>query len=372
MQCSRILPRVLLFFSGFILLLHAFNASAYNRLDALDAMGSIKSSWQGVNAEIWINDLRGMQDGGVLVGDPVDIKASASEAGYLLFILIDAKGAVSIFRPSSGTANTRASFAGLVQDEPVGEQFLYSVVSKTPFPSGDSVIAVDPGTMVTLPGDERSVKQWADALNLYAAGNSVAISQPFSYFVDSDTAVQTRGMKIGLKTVTSSGDNQRPPQKVVTESETLAESTAEVAEPKPTTPAATQQQPVAGGDVAASGADASLRLDIRFALNESRITSDGKQQLDVLGDAIISRIAVNQMPTLMVEGHTDSTGEAGYNELLSQQRADAVKQYLMNEFSIPADLLRTEGWGEARPVDSNATAAGRKNNRRVELKRAVQ
>ena len=69
--------------------------------------------------------------------------------------------------------------------------------------------------------------------------------------------------------------------------------------------------------------------------------------------------------TTVIEGHTDSIGAASYNMKLSQQRAEAVKQELVSKYGVNPNRLRTQGFGETRPVDTNATSEGRYNNRRV-------
>lgn len=69
----------------------------------------------------------------------------------------------------------------------------------------------------------------------------------------------------------------------------------------------------------------------------------------------------------LLAGHTDSIGSAAYNKGLSRQRAVAVKVYLMKEFGIAAQRLQPRGYGEERPVASNATEVGRQENRRVEI-----
>ncbi len=68
-----------------------------------------------------------------------------------------------------------------------------------------------------------------------------------------------------------------------------------------------------------------------------------------------------------VMGHTDSTGDAGYNQQLSTRRANAVAAYIQSQGVMPARIL-TRGFGEQYPVADNATAAGRQANRRVELR----
>lgn len=70
-------------------------------------------------------------------------------------------------------------------------------------------------------------------------------------------------------------------------------------------------------------------------------------------------------------GHTDSDGNELSNLKLSQARAEAVRTYLINQ-GVAADRLVAVGFGEAMPVESNATAQGKANNRRVEFLIAKQ
>ena len=68
-----------------------------------------------------------------------------------------------------------------------------------------------------------------------------------------------------------------------------------------------------------------------------------------------------------VMGFADSRGDKGYNKELSEKRAEAVKSYLVAKGKIEAARVSVEPMGEAQPVASNATAAGRQENRRVEI-----
>lgn len=75
-----------------------------------------------------------------------------------------------------------------------------------------------------------------------------------------------------------------------------------------------------------------------------------------------------QYPTakFSIEGHTDSTGSSKMNQKLSENRANTVKDYLV-ENGIAADRLTAAGFGSTKPIDSNATRKGKANNRRVEV-----
>lgn len=68
-----------------------------------------------------------------------------------------------------------------------------------------------------------------------------------------------------------------------------------------------------------------------------------------------------------VEGHTDNVGASSYNEKLSLQRATAVAEIMVDKYNIPPENMFIEGYGESRPIDSNETAEGRSNNRRVDI-----
>ena len=68
----------------------------------------------------------------------------------------------------------------------------------------------------------------------------------------------------------------------------------------------------------------------------------------------------------VVEGHTDSTGSDKINNELSQKRADAVRDYLI-ENGFPAENIKAKGYGSSKPIGDNNTNKGRQANRRVEI-----
>ncbi len=103
---------------------------------------------------------------------------------------------------------------------------------------------------------------------------------------------------------------------------------------------------------------------VNFGSGAARLLPESMQVLDsVAGDLLDN-------PDLAIEvgGHTDNTGSAATNRRLSQQRADAVRAYLIGK-GIPGARLTAVGYGPDRPIASNRTEAGRAANRRVELKK---
>jgi len=99
-----------------------------------------------------------------------------------------------------------------------------------------------------------------------------------------------------------------------------------------------------------------------FEVDSATVKSGFNSTMDKLADVVVRY----GKTTLTVVGHTDSTGTTGHNQRLSEQRALAVAQYLESR-RVNGMRLATAGKGESQPIESNATAAGRQANRRVEI-----
>ena len=106
-----------------------------------------------------------------------------------------------------------------------------------------------------------------------------------------------------------------------------------------------------------------IALDIKFEFDSARLTTAAIMTLDQLGLAMVSQRLANNV--FLVVGHTDAVGTAGYNLRLSEQRAMAVKRYLVTRFGVGDRQLHGSGKGEGEPLDpANPTGAV---NRRVEI-----
>lgn len=121
----------------------------------------------------------------------------------------------------------------------------------------------------------------------------------------------------------------------------------------------------AGSDryTAVGGDMVSLTMDVQFEFDSSRISSSYDTEMANAAAVLKEHPGVRAT----VEGHTDSVGDDQYNQWLSESRANAVRDLLIQSHGIPADQLVAIGRGESMPLAGNDTDSGRAQNRRVEL-----
>jgi outer membrane protein OmpA-like peptidoglycan-associated protein len=102
--------------------------------------------------------------------------------------------------------------------------------------------------------------------------------------------------------------------------------------------------------------------DVLFQTGKYELKPEARERLAKVSGILLA------YPTLKVaiEGHTDSVGTDEYNQRLSEQRAEAVRDYFVQQ-AVSADAVTARGFGKTQPVASNDTADGRQHNRRVEL-----
>lgn len=105
-----------------------------------------------------------------------------------------------------------------------------------------------------------------------------------------------------------------------------------------------------------------LSGSVLFASNQATLLPEARARLDQVADVLFATKERN----LSIEGHTDSQGSDSHNQDLSQRRADAVRNALVQR-GYGSDLIQARGFGEGTPVADNTSAEGRANNRRVEI-----
>jgi outer membrane protein OmpA-like peptidoglycan-associated protein len=102
--------------------------------------------------------------------------------------------------------------------------------------------------------------------------------------------------------------------------------------------------------------------DVLFDTGKFNLRPEGREDLAKLSGIVLNYPSLR----LTIEGHTDDTGKAEINQTLSEQRANAVRGYLVNQ-GLDAGSLSAQGLGMNNPVGDNSTAEGRQKNRRVEI-----
>ena len=102
--------------------------------------------------------------------------------------------------------------------------------------------------------------------------------------------------------------------------------------------------------------------NLHFATNEAVIQSSSYEELDELVEYLKNKSHLK----IEIAGHTDSDGDENANMKLSQNRADAVKNYLIKK-GISADRLIAKGYGESSPIADNSSESGKALNRRTEI-----
>ena len=102
--------------------------------------------------------------------------------------------------------------------------------------------------------------------------------------------------------------------------------------------------------------------DVLFDFNKYTLKPGAREKLAKVSGILLAYPGLK----IQLEGHTDSIGSDEYNQKLSEDRAGAVREYLVGQ-GVPAATVTATGFGKSQPVASNDTAAGRQRNRRVEM-----
>lgn len=102
--------------------------------------------------------------------------------------------------------------------------------------------------------------------------------------------------------------------------------------------------------------------DVLFDSGRSTLRPEAREKLARFAGIVLNYPGLS----IVCEGHADSTGTAFYNQALSEDRASSVGEYLEMQ-GVPMDRISSRGFGEEEPIESNATSAGRRMNRRVEM-----
>jgi outer membrane protein OmpA-like peptidoglycan-associated protein len=174
----------------------------------------------------------------------------------------------------------------------------------------------------------------------------------FRLMSDASGAVRFEGVAPGTATLSILADGYLA---LVTPEEVKArqESTVELLlQKKPSRP-----------EVQVTNKEITIRDQIQFALDSAVILPQSFGILTEVADTLIRHTEIKRIE---VQGHTDNSGTAEHNKALSEDRAEAVKNWL-SVHGVPLERLLARGYGQSRPLAPNVTAANRSQNRRVQF-----
>lgn len=290
-------------------------AMAGDRDGVSEALESISGTWPDAMFSI---DVTGAQDGEAVLNQRLEIAYEAALPGYLAYLSISSHGDLTLYRdPAKGAK--KSGTATYVIKPPLGSEQLIVLFASAPwdalFPHG--------ATVRELGGDREGAAAFVQQLAQRGADNVKLANRRYEFAVAANpgaTEYTTRGI--------------------------------------------VRQVQEARRDHTASGGTARIPSRIEFEFDSDHLTSQGKLDLDVFGEALKTDLREG---AVALEGHTDAIGTDEYNQALSERRAAAAKQYLVDSFGIPPARLTAVGLGKSDPIASNEDANGRSRNRRVDF-----
>lgn len=333
--------------------------AAFNRNKVFSELEKIQTNWEDISIDLSINDFDKDVHPGVVIGEELTYRVKTDKPAYFVFILVDAKGNTAVLKPDALSGNgitganqsltfpsdeDRASGRNkITQGTPLGKETIFLLASDQYI--GVDVFGLDDLTDYTDFGkDLGEIRALVSDISQYTKDMKLKIAR-YEYFVDSDTQISTRGIRREMSDRLDDPDVTVAPVK-------LAEAVASVKSDSAEGPAV--DSPV-------------VFNDIQFDYNSDVLTDRGISQLEVLGSELIDRQEQDELPRILLTGHTDSYGSAEYNMDLSKRRSMASKRFLVEELGLPADYIDTHGMGETAPLEANDTKSNRARNRRVEF-----
>ena len=117
------------------------------------------------------------------------------------------------------------------------------------------------------------------------------------------------------------------------------------------------------GDVEIAGNELKIKKQVHFETDSAKISLDSTALLEEIADTLIRNPCLKQIE---IQGHTDNSGSKDHNKVLSDQRANSVREWLLAHSIEPGRLI-AQGYGQERPISPNVTPAGKERNRRVQF-----
>ncbi|HWW20654.1 MAG TPA: OmpA family protein [Steroidobacteraceae bacterium] len=285
-------------------------AFAGDRDGVSEELEGIAATWPDALFSI---DVHGTDDGNAALNQRLEIVYEAASPGYLAYLRVSSHGDVTLYRDLAKAGRTSGTQPYLIKP-PLGSEQLIVLFANKPW---DALFAK--GATTRELGGERT--------------DAATLVKQLAQLHDSDLLFAAR--RYQLQIAASPGGTEY------------------------TTRAIVRRVKEGGG-----GSGTRIPSRIQFEFNSDQLTPQGKLDLDTFGEALITDL---RNSGVALEGHTDAIGADDYNMDLSERRAAAAKQYLIDSFGIAASRLSTVGMGKDNPIASNGDEAGRSKNRRVDF-----
>jgi outer membrane protein OmpA-like peptidoglycan-associated protein len=281
-----------------------------------EALNSIPATWPEALFSI---EVSGATDDTALLNHRLDIVYEAKLPGYLAYLMISSHGDMTLYRDPGRKAKSSGTESYVVKP-PLGSGQVIVMFANAPwdsfFPKG--------GTAHEVGTDRDDAQSFVQQLSQLQSAHVLLSNRRFQ-----------------LTTAASAGGTEYTTRGIVL-----------------------QVQQTLGERTATSGGVARIPSRIEFEFGSDRLTQQGKLDLDTFGEALVTGLRDS---TVALQGHTDAVGTDDYNQALSERRARAARQYLIDSFGIADSRMTTAGMGKNDPIASNDDPEGRSRNRRVDF-----
>ena len=297
------------------MVLFASAGIAGDRPGVTDALQAIQTNWPDAQFSI---DVGGMTHGDAILGEPLQIEYEAAKGGYLAYIHVSSHGDIALTR-NPATAPRATGTDSYVPKAPLGTEQIIVLFSNKPLDN----LFHNGSNSIELGSDRAQAMELVRQLQRSQSGG-----------------VQLATRKSHFNVATQDGGTEYTTRSIVYRVQGTA------------------------GNRKSGGASGPVPSHVEFEFNSDRLTERGKRDLDEFGEALVTHLSDR---SVVLEGHTDSVGTDEYNLSLSQRRAEAARQYLIQSFGLNPSRISALGKGKLDPVAPNDSEAERSRNRRVDF-----
>jgi OmpA-OmpF porin, OOP family len=226
-------------------------------------------------------------------------------------------------------------------------------------------LAAGVGTADFSNGEDNNTQINAGGGLKYAFNDAVSLRADFRLVNDVEDHHLDNVTSLGVQ-MTFGGSSSRASSEPVEQTYTQPAAQQEVIPSEPVEQV--KEEPIAAAPVVEEApkqvdvvAEPPGKINIQFGLNKTNVEQKYYPEIEKIADFLKE----NPGSTVMIEGHTDDTGSANYNQMISEKRAKAIADVLTQTFEVSASRVNSVGYGEERPFVENDSEENRQINRRV-------